>query len=180
MPTPDQPTPPLHASPHDGQLVGAGGQRNLISKHTATDIALAYREIEVAEALLVEVDKARRNFSQPDLRDRFGRSNDGLKLGVPGGDSSHQMFNVPWDIARPVIETQIAHQRARLAALCITARIELGDAPSVAPREPASVVSLLAALNQYLDPQGRDLAISADRLAAEALLKSPAPPEGAR
>lgn len=180
MPTPDQPTPPLHASPHDGQLVGAGGQRNLISKHTATDIALTYREIETAEALLKKIDEACRTRTVPDLRDHFGRPAGGLQLGVPSGDSSQRMFDVPWGIAKPVIETHIAHQRAKLAMLCVTARTELGDAPSVAPREPASVVSLLAALSQYLDPQGRDLAISADRLAAEALLKSPAPPEGAR
>ncbi len=174
MTIPDQAPPP--AQPHEGQLVGAGGQRNLISKHTATDIALAYREIETAEALLKKIDEACRTRTAPDLRDHFGRPAGGLQLGVPTGDSSQRMFDVPWDIAKPVIETHIAHQRAKLAMLCVTARTELGDAPSVATAEPASVVSLLAALSQYLTPQLRNMIIPADRRADAA--PGDANPEG--
>lgn len=53
-----------------------------ISKETAIDIAMAYREIETAEGLLAEItDTIGRN--PPDIRDAFGRRQDGLQLGVP-------------------------------------------------------------------------------------------------
>lgn len=57
----------------------------MISRDTATDIALAYREIEAGEKLLAEISDAidRAGRGNPDLRDAFGRPAGGLELGVP-------------------------------------------------------------------------------------------------
>lgn len=88
-----------------------------ISKDTAMDIALAYREIEVAEKLLAEIDEAAERREKPDMRDAFGRMTEGLQLGVPSGNSSHRLFNVPWSLARPIIETHIAAARSRITIL---------------------------------------------------------------
>lgn len=101
----------------------------LISKETATDIAYAYREVETAEALLVEITEALDRHQMPDIRDAFGRRQDGLQLGVPSGDSSRRLFNVPWRLAKPIIEAHIAEKRACIAALTEKARIEASDAP---------------------------------------------------
>jgi hypothetical protein len=98
---------------------------SLISKETATDIALAYRELEAAEKLLTDVREASENFRHKDIRDAFGRVQHGLQLGVPSGDNSTRLFNVPYPLAIPVIETHIAHHKAKLAALSEKARQEL-------------------------------------------------------
>lgn len=97
----------------------------MITKETATDIALAYREIETAEKLLAEVKEAISRRELPDLRDAFGRQVGGLQLGVPSGRDSQRLFNVPYDVVVPVIETHIAHHRARITVLTEKARIEM-------------------------------------------------------
>lgn len=100
----------------------------LISKTTATDIALAYRELETATKLLAEIQDTRSRYEAVDIRDAFGRQVSGLQLGVPSGENSQRLFNVPWEIAKPVIETHIATQRAKIAALSQTAIIEASAA----------------------------------------------------
>lgn len=97
----------------------------LISKETATDIAMAYRELEVAEKLLQDVRDTVANGCGKDIRDVFGRTQHGLQLGVPSGDTGHRLFNVEYTLAIPVIEAHIAHHKARLAALSEKARLEL-------------------------------------------------------
>ncbi|HHV68219.1 MAG TPA: hypothetical protein GXX48_11325 [Ochrobactrum intermedium] len=97
----------------------------LIRKNTAMDIALAYREVETAEKLLEEIEQARKKHQTPDIRDAFGRHQGGLQLGVPMGQNGHQLFNVPWSMARPIIEAHIASQKALLSALTEKARIEM-------------------------------------------------------
>ena len=100
----------------------------MISAETAQRIALAYREIETAENLLKEIEETiRRRGEAPDIRDAFGRLQDGLQLGVPTSNSSHRLFNVPWTICRPVIETHIAQQRAVIATLSEKARLEMSQ-----------------------------------------------------
>jgi hypothetical protein len=103
-----------------------------ISKTTAMDIALAYREVETAQALLAEIIDALKRRDTPDVRDAFGRRHDGLQLGVPHGNDGHRLFNVPWSLARPIIEAHIANQQAIIAALSEKALIEA---------RPAAVVS---------------------------------------
>ena len=99
----------------------------MISRQTAMDIALAYREIETAEKLLAEITEAIDKRETPDIRDGFGRHVGGLQLGVPSGSSGHRLFDVPWSLAKPVIQAHIAHHRAMIAALAEKARIELEE-----------------------------------------------------
>lgn len=102
-----------------------------IRKQTAMDIAFAYREVETAEKLLAEVREATDRRGAPDIRDAFGRLQSGLQLGVPSGDSSQRLFNVPWSLAEPIMEAHIANQRAIIAALSVRARAELDGADMV-------------------------------------------------
>ena len=97
----------------------------MIGKDTAQDIALAYREVEVAEELLGKIAEEINRRRTPDIRDAFGRRQDGLTLGVPTSETSRTMFNVPWTLAKPIIEAHIAHHRARSALLSEKAREEL-------------------------------------------------------
>ncbi|MUZ63520.1 hypothetical protein [Agrobacterium vitis] len=86
---------------------------------------MAYREIEAAEALLKEVTEALDNREAPDIRDAFGRPQRGLQLGVPSGDKSQRLFNIPWSVCRPVLELHIANHRAELAVLTEKAKAEI-------------------------------------------------------
>jgi hypothetical protein len=104
--------------------LSAGTVRS-ISKQTATDIALAHREIETAEALLAKISTEWIEGSVPDLRDTFGRPVDCLELGVPNGQGNTRLFNVPFPLAKSVIEAHIAAQRQRLSILSIQAMNEL-------------------------------------------------------
>lgn len=107
----------------------------MIGFETARAIALAYREVEVAEKLLAEISDAIGRRTAPDIRDAFGRHVGGLELGVPSGENSRRLFNVPWELARPVIEAHIAQQKAIIDAFSEKARIELdGSAPVAAQR----------------------------------------------
>lgn len=91
----------------------------MITVETATDIALAYRELGAAETLLAEVENQikKDSFETKDLRDAFGRRIDGLQLGVPTGDSGHRLFNVQWKLAKPILLAHIANIKANLLAL---------------------------------------------------------------
>jgi len=97
----------------------------MITKDTAVAIAYAYREVETAEKLLAEISKQMDGGNQPDIRDAFGRQR-GLQLGIPSGDNGHRLFDVPWTLARPIIETHIAAQRAVIASMTQKAVIEAG------------------------------------------------------
>lgn len=107
----------------------------MIEFETARDIAFAYREVEVAEKLLAEIIEAMGRRTSPDIRDAFGRYVGGLELGVPSGDNGRRLFNVPWGLARPVIEAHIAQQKAIITALSEKARLELDSVRSVAIRK---------------------------------------------
>lgn len=99
----------------------------MISQQTAMDIAMAYREVATAEALLAKIVEDMGRRAAPDIRDAFGRHQNGLQLGVPSGPSGHTLYNVPWSLARPVIEAHIAAQKSIIAALNEKARIELDE-----------------------------------------------------
>jgi hypothetical protein len=107
----------------------------MISMQTATDIALAYREVERAETMLADVEKALEKRDIPDVRDAFGRQTGGLQLGVPSGPSSHTLYNVPWNLCAPILRAHIAHHRNRIEALTELARIEM--AGTVTPEQTA-------------------------------------------
>lgn len=90
----------------------------MITKQTATDIALCYREIEAAESLLSDVKSyLGKTFPQNDIRDSFGRPVRTLELGVPSGDNSRRCFGVPYEMAIPVMETHISAKKAELKVL---------------------------------------------------------------
>lgn len=98
-----------------------------VSAHTAMQIACAYREIETAEKLLSDIADVATPREAPDIRDAFGRRARGLELGVPSGETSRRLFDVPWTLAKPIIEAHIAHQRAIVRALSETARVEASE-----------------------------------------------------
>ena len=99
-----------------------------IAEDTARQIAFCYREIEVGTKLLMQIEGAIRDRKPPDIRDAFGRAQNGLQLGVPSGESGHRLFNVPWSLAQPIIEAHVASQRAALRALSVKAMAEMdGD-----------------------------------------------------
>ncbi len=100
----------------------------MISREVATDIAFAYREVETAEKLLADVKDAMERFNAKDIRDAFGRRQNGLQLGVPSGDSGHRIFDVPWPLALPIIEAHIAHHKTRIALLSQTAAEQVAGA----------------------------------------------------
>lgn len=108
----------------------------VISKQVAMDIALAWREIEAAEELLKEVSQERVRHRDVDIRDAFGRRQDGLQLGVPSGQNSHRLFGVPWEMCAPIIEAHIARKRQKIALLSRQALIEAAGQADVAV-EPA-------------------------------------------
>ena len=97
----------------------------ILSKETATDIALAHREIETAESLLKQITETIKDQESSDIRDAFGRRVDGLQLGIPSGRDSHRLFHLDWTLAKPVIEAHIAQQKAVLKLLCEKAEAEL-------------------------------------------------------
>ena len=99
----------------------------MIKIDTATDIVMAYREIETAEKLLADIVETKKRHDEPDIRDAFGRRQNGLQLGVPSGESSHRLFHVSWSMAKPVIEAHIAQKKAELSALNEKAKMELNQ-----------------------------------------------------
>lgn len=108
-----------------------------VSKETAMAIAFAYREVEAAEKLLTEIGDIADRHTDIDIRDAFGRQQHGLQLGVPNGSNSQRLFHVPWSLAKPVIEAHIANQRAIIAVMSETARIEAsGEALRQSGRQP--------------------------------------------
>jgi hypothetical protein len=120
-----QPSPPPEPLPNTPQTEKER-QMNAISKETAQDIALAYREIETAEELLKEITVTMGR-GAPDIRDAFGRRQDGLQLGVPSGGNGHRLFNVPWNLAKPIIEAHVAAQKSIIATLTEKARAEIAQ-----------------------------------------------------
>ena len=128
----------------------------LISKDTAQRIAFAYREIEVSEKLLAEISEEIERSSGIDIRDAFGRPLKSLQLGVPSSHNSHRLFNVPWKIARPIIELHIAEQKALIEVLSVQALTAEGgkaDRPSSASADAPSGGQ---------PPAGGDTAVRAD------------------
>lgn len=110
----------------------------LVSKNTAMRIALAYQEIERGEQLLAQVNEAlaqrkeRWPDKEEDLRDALGYRHRDLQLGVPTGGGARQLIGVSYELAVPVIESHIANERAKLAALSALARTELAAAEPTA------------------------------------------------
>lgn len=106
---------------------------SILSAETAVAIAVAHQEIARGEKLLGDVCKSLkerngRGFgvsAESDLRDVFGRRQNSLQLGIPSGSNGHQICDMSYDLAVPVIEAHINNKRAQLAALSLKAKAEL-------------------------------------------------------
>lgn len=97
----------------------------MISQQTATDIAVLYKEIEAATNLLEDVKKTLDVNKDFDIRDAFGRRVRHVELGVPTGDNSRRIFQVPPELAILVIEAVIETNKAKIAVLNERAAIEI-------------------------------------------------------
>lgn len=100
----------------------------MIKKETAAKIWNCYSEIEKSEALINEMNERKNRGEDPNPRDPFGRQRC-LQLGVPSGESSHQIYDLQPALAIAVIEAHIAAQRAALAAANEQARHEVAELP---------------------------------------------------
>lgn len=114
----------------------------MITQETAAQIWSAYREIVTAEKLLSDIEsesKWQHDKSAPVLKDAFGRKRQ-LQLGIPSGENSHRLFDVPMQLAGSIIRAHIAAKKVELAVANEKARIELqGEgAAVVADREGSS------------------------------------------
>ncbi len=100
----------------------------MITKETAAMIWTAYREIDVAEKLLSDMQEVRArervDAHAPTLRDAFGRKQQ-LQLGIPSGENGHRIFDVSPVLAESVIRAHIENKRAELHEGNERARIEL-------------------------------------------------------
>lgn len=101
-----------------------------ITKKTAERIWIAYREIETAEKLLVDMEAGERRYDvdthAPTLKDGFGRQRH-LQLGIPNGENGHRLFDVSPVLAKSVIRAHIAAKHAELAEANECARVELAE-----------------------------------------------------
>lgn len=107
----------------------------MLSQEMCKKIWACHREIETGKSLLIEVEKIinaneERQRTQAhgealSLKDAFGRSQ-GLQLGIPSGDNCHQLLNMSYDLAKPVIKTHISNKEAELAELNEMAKLEIG------------------------------------------------------
>lgn len=97
----------------------------MIRFETAFAIASAHQEIERAEKLLADTQKALSRRQMPDVRDAFGRHQPGLQLGVPSGENSTRLYQVEWSLCVPVLTAHIGQMGAKLSALNEVARSEL-------------------------------------------------------
>ncbi len=103
--------------------------QHVITRQTALEIARTYQEIENAESLIAKIEEDSRGYKAPDIRDALGRTQPGLQLGVPSGENSYRCYNVPWAMAKIVLQAHANDQRSRLAGLMVVARQEL-DSPT--------------------------------------------------
>ena len=106
----------------------------MITQETASTIWSAYREIETAEKLLLDMAEERAkpfrddDKHAPTLKDAFGR-NQHLQLGIPSGSNSHRLFQVRPELAESVIRAHIGQMKAKLTEANECARLELNTTP---------------------------------------------------
>lgn len=108
---------------------------NMITQETAAAIWNAYREIAAAEKLLADMEaesKWEHDKTAPVLKDAFGRKRN-LQLGIPSGENSHRLFDVPMQLAGSVIRAHIAAKQTELTVANERARIELNEQNETSP-----------------------------------------------
>lgn len=102
----------------------------MITQETAARIWGCYREIATAKQLLQDAKKEleRDPKENPFPRDPFGHKR-GLQLGVPLGENSQRLYDVPHGLALTMIRAHIAEQERALVEANEQARIELDYIP---------------------------------------------------
>ena len=106
----------------------------MISQKTASRIWQAYREIETATELLVNLEDIKDNFeidkNAPSLKDAFGRFKH-FQMGIPSGDNAHRLYAVSPLLAESVIVAHLENKKAELAEANEQAKIELNNPPII-------------------------------------------------
>lgn len=98
----------------------------MITQETVILIYAAHREILAGEKLLEDMKKfqSRDDKYAASLKDVFGRPRQ-LQLGIPTGESGHQLFDVSPVLAESMIRAHIANKRKELVEANERARAEL-------------------------------------------------------
>jgi hypothetical protein len=105
----------------------------MITQSTLEAMWACQREISTGEKLIEALEKeysgegtfhGQLNRSAPALKDAFGRRQF-MQLGIPCGENSHRMYDVPPALAKTVILSCIAAKKVELLALNELAKIEL-------------------------------------------------------
>ena len=97
----------------------------IITQDTAADIFNAHRNIIAGKKLIEDMEKVIGDRDLTQLaRDAFGRKRL-IQMGVPSGDSAHQLFDVSPKLAIAIIRAHIAEKEAELAAICERVAVEL-------------------------------------------------------
>ena len=110
---------------------------NIISAATALELAYIHQEIERGKEMLVQLDEydskekeaKREAFHVQGVENALRRRVSGYQLGVPhrfGSNDGHYIISgISPDITRHIILAHIEKKKAKLAELCIKARMEL-------------------------------------------------------
>ena len=100
----------------------------MITKETCVKIYTAHNEIEKANELLKTLSEKVKSDTGKNYDIKFDHwigNKEGLKLGVPYGDSGHSLYNISPKLAINVIEEHITSNQKRLEELMVIAKIEL-------------------------------------------------------
>lgn len=105
----------------------------MISNQTIERIWRCQREINVAKAMLDEMEKLsaskKSDGSAQRIKDAFGYEQN-LRLGIPCGKDSHQLVDVSPILAVSIIKAHIAFKEAELIESNESAKIELDMKPA--------------------------------------------------
>ena len=100
----------------------------MISQETVESIWKCYREINTAENILRTMAELKEKHPHDphaqDIRDVFGRGRK-FQLGIPNGESGHQLMDVQPKLAESIIRAHIAAKKAEMVEANERAKIEL-------------------------------------------------------
>src|SRR5688572_25271788 len=96
----------------------------MISKKTAAAIFNCYSEIEKCDKLTIDLKKELADSGELMLKNAFG-DRCGLQLGVPCGENSHRLYDVPPELAVAIIGAHKEQQEKKLLELKAIATVEL-------------------------------------------------------
>jgi hypothetical protein len=106
------------------RIFEGGTMTSVISIETAANVWRAHREIETGKKMLAELREKIKNRVDPNPIDAFGRRQL-YKLGVPHGESGHELLDVSPELALHIIEAHISRKQTELVEHCVRATLEL-------------------------------------------------------